>query len=159
MPLRRSGIGPGVRERSYDRSRQYAASKHAVHGFIAELDRRLRSRDDSRLALLAHPGFAVSAFAARRPGITDQPRAAWLAERMLFAAVAQGKDQGAWPVVRAATDPDAVGGTFYGPKDALGLHGAPIVTPGGPGSSSPRSAPGSGTGLPSRPACASRSSR
>lgn len=137
VPLKRSGIGPGVRPRPYDRSRQYAASKHAVHGFIYELDRRLRARDDSRLALLAHPGFAVSAFAARRPGITDQPRAAWLAERVLFAAVAQGKDQGAWPTVRAATDPEAQGGEFYGPRDALGLHGRATVTPAVPGSFEP----------------------
>ncbi|MDP3208038.1 MAG: hypothetical protein Q8M65_02720, partial [Rhodoglobus sp.] len=38
---------------------------------------------------------------------------------------AHGKDRGAWPIVRAATDPDAVGGQFYGPR--RNVTGAPVV--------------------------------
>lgn len=45
----------------------------------------------------------------------------------LSAPVGQGKDHGAWPVVRAAIDPDAESGEFYGPRDMLGLRGFPVV--------------------------------
>ena len=34
---------------------------------------------------------------------------------------------GAWPVVRAAVDPDAESGEFYGPAQVFGLRGNPVV--------------------------------
>ena len=37
-----------------------------------------------------------------------------------------GKDRGAWPVLRAATDPDAKGGEFYGPSRSV--TGRPVLT-------------------------------
>ncbi|MEO8093711.1 MAG: SDR family NAD(P)-dependent oxidoreductase [Pseudolysinimonas sp.] len=111
-------------ERRYRPFRAYAFSKHLMQGFGVELDRRLRAADSTQLSLLAHPGFAVTGLAARRPGITDQARARHLAEVVLFAFVGQGKDHGAWPSVRAAIDPDAVGGAFYGPSFAT-LTGVP----------------------------------
>jgi len=40
--------------------------------------------------------------------------------------MAHGKDRGAWPVVRAATDPDATGGQFYGPR--RNVTGRPVLT-------------------------------
>jgi hypothetical protein len=121
-------------QRRYSGFRAYAFSKHLVHGFALELDRRLRAAGSSRMSLLAHPGFAVRGLAAPRPGVTDQ--AAWrqLAERVLFPLVGQGKDAGAWPTVRAATDPDAVGGMFFGPRRVL--SGPPVpLTPAAPSAS------------------------
>jgi NAD(P)-dependent dehydrogenase (short-subunit alcohol dehydrogenase family) len=112
-------------ERWYQGFRAYAFSKHLVHGFGLELARRLTAADDARLSLLAHPGFAVTGLAARRPGITEQGRWRRVAERTLFFAVGQGKDHGAWPTVRAATDPAAVNGTFYGPRFAT-MTGPPV---------------------------------
>ena len=119
-------LDPGdvLSTRRYQGFRAYAFSKHLVHGFAFELDRRLRAAGSERLSLLAHPGFAVTGLAAQRPGITDQRRSKRVAEIALFSFVGQGKDQGAWPTVRAATDPDAVGGTFYGPSFAT-LRGLP----------------------------------
>lgn len=123
-------------EKRYRPFRAYAFSKHMMQGFGLELDRRLRAADDSRLSLLAHPGFAVTGLAAERDGITNQRRARRLAEIALFSYVGQGKDQGAWSSVRAATDPDAVGGTFYGPSFATltGLPAplAPVASSGSP---------------------------
>jgi NAD(P)-dependent dehydrogenase (short-subunit alcohol dehydrogenase family) len=110
--------------RRYRPFRAYAFSKHLVHGFALELDRRLRAAGSARRSLLAHPGFAVTGLAASRPGVTEQPRARRMAERALFFAVGQGKDAGAWPVVRAMTDPDAVGGAFRGPS-RFSLTGTP----------------------------------
>ena len=40
----------------------------------------------------------------------------------------QGKDRGAWPVVRAAVDPDAASGTFFGPDGLGGFAGQPVRT-------------------------------
>ena len=111
-------------ERRYRPFRAYAFSKHCVHGFAFELDRRLRAAGDSRRSMLAHPGFAVSGLAARRPGVTDQARWRRLSEIVLFSIVGQGKDDGAWSSVRAAIDPDAESGTFFGPS-RMALTGFP----------------------------------
>jgi len=121
--------------RRYGPFRAYALSKHLVHGFAFELDRRLRAAGDTRRSLLAHPGFAVTALAAQRPGVTEQ--AAWrrIAERVLMPIAGQGKDAGAWPTVRAVTDPDAESGTFFGPDRVL--KGAPVETAPVRSSSSP----------------------
>jgi len=116
--------GDLLSQRRYQGFRAYAFSKHLVHGFAFELDRRLREAGSERLSLLAHPGFAVSGLAAKRPGVSVQSRGRRFSEAVLFGAVGQGKDQGAWPSVRAATDPDAVSGTFYGPSFAT-LRGLP----------------------------------
>jgi NAD(P)-dependent dehydrogenase (short-subunit alcohol dehydrogenase family) len=112
-------------ERRYGPFRAYAFSKHAVHGFAYELDRRLRDAGDSRRSLLAHPGFAVTGLAGKRPGVTDIGRGKRFAEVALFSIVGQGKDHGAWCSVRAATDPDAESGTFFGPARLL-LTGPPV---------------------------------
>jgi NAD(P)-dependent dehydrogenase (short-subunit alcohol dehydrogenase family) len=111
-------------ERSYRPFRAYGFSKHAVHGFAFELDRRIRAVGEHRLSLLAHPGFAADGLAERRPGINDLPPLRRVAERSL-GVVGQGKDHGAWPSVRALLDPDAAGGQFYGPSRQL--TGPPIV--------------------------------
>lgn len=124
-------------ERRYRPFRAYAFSKHAVHGFAFELDRRLRAAGDSRRSLLAHPGYAVNELSQKRPGvITDSP---WWVRLggYLSAPAGQGKDHGAWPVVRAAIDPDAESGEFYGPSDMFGLRGAPVVGPAVASSASP----------------------
>jgi hypothetical protein len=44
---------------------------------------------------------------------------------VLFSIVAQGKDEGAWSSVRAAIDPDAESGTFFGPS-RMALTGNPL---------------------------------
>lgn len=115
-------------ERRYRPFRAYALSKHAVQGFHLELARRLAAAGDGRMSLLAHPGWATSVYATRRAGITDRdPRARRVLEA-LTGWVGQGKDRGAWPVVRAVADPDAVNGMYFGPSRRLA--GSPVaVTP------------------------------
>ncbi len=108
-------------ERRYSFSRAYGLSKHAVHGFVFELDRRMRAVGIDAAALLAHPGLALDGLSARRPGVVRPGSPA----ELLLAAVAQGKNRGAAPVVRALLDPRAHGGEFYGP--AGGLTGRPVL--------------------------------
>ena len=111
-------------DRSYRPFRAYAFSKHAVHGFAFELDRRIRAAGLARLSLLAHPGFSVDGLSERRPGINDISRGERLRDGLL-ALAAQGKHQGAWPTVRAALDPDAESGQFYGPS--RNMSGPPVA--------------------------------
>jgi NAD(P)-dependent dehydrogenase (short-subunit alcohol dehydrogenase family) len=124
-------------ERRYRPFRAYAFSKHAVHGFAFELDRRLRAAGDARKSLLAHPGYAVNELSEKRPDVVIT-NSRWVrVGGHLSAPAGQGKDHGAWPVVRAAIDPDAESGEFYGPRDRFGLRGTPVVGPPAPSSASP----------------------
>jgi NAD(P)-dependent dehydrogenase (short-subunit alcohol dehydrogenase family) len=102
----------------------YGYSKHAMHAFAFELQRKLAAAGSGVESLLAHPGFAMDGLSARRPGINDLSGGRLVGEKLMGIA-AQGKDRGAWPVVRAAIDPNAHGGEFYGPK--RGVAGAPIL--------------------------------
>jgi NAD(P)-dependent dehydrogenase (short-subunit alcohol dehydrogenase family) len=113
-------------EGHYRAFRAYGLSKHAVQGFHLELARRLTAAGDSRMSLLAHPGWATNAYAARRPGITDRDPALARFFEALTGWVGQGKDRGAWPAVRAVADPYAVNGMYFGPR--LQLAGRPVPT-------------------------------
>ena len=101
--------------------RAYGYSKHAMHAFALELQRKLAASGSGVQSLLAHPGSAVDLLSSRRPGINDR-----LKPLDVFSAIfSQGKDRGAWPIVRAAVDPSAVGGQFYGPRRSV--RGRPVL--------------------------------
>ena len=119
----------------YSVSRAYAYSKHGVHAFALELDRRLRASGSGIRSILAHPGFALDGSASARPGITDRNSASQRFAERLLRPMAHGKDRGAWPVVRAAIDPDAAGGDFYGP--ARSVTGPPVLGKAVPQSADP----------------------
>jgi len=123
------------RDGRYSVSKAYAFSKHGVHAFAFELDRRLRASGSAVRSLLAHPGFALDGNSAPRPGINDRASAAQRFAERLLRPVAHGKDRGAWPVVRAAVDPDARGGEFYGPSRSV--TGPPVLTTPVPQSADP----------------------
>lgn len=104
---------------TYNSSKAYAYSKHAMQAFGFELDRRLRASGSGIRSLVAHPGFALDVQAARRPGINDQVSAKNRLGQQLLRPVTQGKDAGAAAMVRALTDPEAQGGEYYGPPNGL----------------------------------------
>jgi NAD(P)-dependent dehydrogenase (short-subunit alcohol dehydrogenase family) len=105
----------------YNFFRAYAYSKHAMHAFALELQRKLAASASTVESLLAHPGSAVDLLSSRRPGINDHYKPL----DFLSAIISQGKDRGAWPIVRAATDPEARGGEFYGPRRSV--TGRPVL--------------------------------
>ncbi|WP_237771093.1 SDR family NAD(P)-dependent oxidoreductase [Kribbella sp. ALI-6-A] len=106
-------------ERSkYSAQKAYTQSKHAILLFATELDRRLRAAGTDVRAIAAHPGLSIDAFSPARPGI-NQPAT------IRLTAPVHGKDRGAWPALRAATDPDARSGQYYGPK--YGSFGPPVI--------------------------------
>lgn len=114
--------------RNYSSWLAYAQSKIMLQSFAFELNRRLQRSSSSIRALGAHPGYSIS---GRTPAVVgvNEPRAFKRATDTLQAPFAQGKDRGAWPIVRAALDPEAFtseGPVFYGPNGWV--KGGPTTT-------------------------------
>jgi len=95
--------------------RAYGQSKHATQAFGFELDRRLRAAGSPATALVAHPGAVRDGTTPKRRGVIEPTIRQRLADHTIF-FITRGKDVGAWPMVRAATDPAAEGGQYWGPR-------------------------------------------
>ena len=106
-------------EGRYVRFLAYGRSKLAGMLFTYALQRRLVDADAPTIALAAHPGGVDTNLARRVPGTQLMIP---LASRL-----AQPPSMGALPTLRAATDPDAAGGTYYGPDGRMQLRGHPVV--------------------------------
>ena len=101
--------------RRYIRWEAYGQSKLANLLFAFELNRRLGRRAASLTSVAAHPGFASTNIVRE---------SVWMpAVSPLFG---QSSDAGSWPTLRAATDPDAEGGSYWGPKWFFQLWGPPV---------------------------------
>jgi NAD(P)-dependent dehydrogenase (short-subunit alcohol dehydrogenase family) len=103
-------------QRRYSRMRAYAQSKLANLLFTYELQRRLATAQDPTIAVAAHPGTSDTELVRHLPG--------WMQAGARFAP-SQGPAMGALPTVRAATDPAAVGGDYYGPSGRGEFTGPP----------------------------------
>ncbi len=113
--------------RDYRPKRTYGRSKLAQMSFGFALDRHLRALGSSVLSVVAHPGGALDSLTPSRPRVhvtTPGERLRALPAALLV----QGKDAGAWPLVRAVLDPDVRGGQLWGPR-AFGLRGVPRSEP------------------------------
>jgi NAD(P)-dependent dehydrogenase (short-subunit alcohol dehydrogenase family) len=109
--------------RSYQPKRTYGRSKLAQMIFAFELNRRLRAAGGDLVSVVAHPGGALDSLTPTRPGVHVRSRANYLSG-LAAGLVLQGKDAGAWSAVRAALDPEVVGGQLWGPR-VFGLRGQP----------------------------------
>ncbi len=126
--LHRLGTIDGDHPEGPDRYRPFAAygrSKLANLLFAFELDRRAAASGAPVVSVAAHPGYAATnlsrsgpARGARRLELV----ATALGERLL----AQSAADGALPQLRAVTEPDVPGGTYFGPGGLLGLRGSPV---------------------------------
>lgn len=105
-------------EKRYHRWPPYFQSKLANLLFTAELQRRLESTGAQTIALAAHPGGSHTDLGSEGSGITNVVGSA-------FMWMGQEPDKGALPMLRAATDPAAKGGQFYGPH--LLVMGRPVL--------------------------------
>lgn len=113
---------------NYSPWRAYAQSKIMVQSFAFELDRRLQLASSSIRALCAHPGYSISGRTPAVAGI-NEPGILKRTGDTLQAPFTQGKDRGAWPIVRASLDPKAFelpGPVFYGPRGWV--KGGPTVS-------------------------------
>lgn len=112
-----------LERRGYERWRAYCQSKLANLLFTAELHRRLTEAKATTMALAAHPGGTNTDLGHEGGGITNT-----LLKPIM--RMGQPPSLGALPLVRAATDPDARSGQFYGPR--MLLSGLPVIeTPNG----------------------------
>ncbi len=109
-------------EHRYDRVAAYGQSKLANLLFTYELQRRLAAHADAKtIAVAAHPGGSNTELARNLPGIFQPLKA--VVGPVLF----QSPAMGALPTLRAATDPAAHGGQYYGPDGFLEQRGHPKV--------------------------------
>ncbi|MBA1275408.1 SDR family oxidoreductase [Stutzerimonas azotifigens] len=98
-------------EREYNPYATYAQSKLAVLKWAFELQRRSDAAGWGIRSIAAHPGVAVTELIARGPGLDSEFGKEWAQRRGNFHSAAQG----AIPTLYAATAPEALGGTYYGP--------------------------------------------
>lgn len=100
-------------QRRYNRWGAYGASKLANLMFAYEAARRFGGPDLRVIA--AHPG-ATATELMRHLGPA----------KALAPLFAQSVEMGTLPTLRAATDPDAQNGEYYGPKGFMEIRGAPV---------------------------------
>jgi NAD(P)-dependent dehydrogenase (short-subunit alcohol dehydrogenase family) len=106
-------------ERSYGRVGRYGMSKLANLLFTFELQRRLSARGAQTIAVACHPGVSDTELSRYAP--------LWLnLIAPLFRPFSHSPPRGALPTLRAATDPDVVGGEYYGPAGRAEMSGPPI---------------------------------
>jgi NAD(P)-dependent dehydrogenase (short-subunit alcohol dehydrogenase family) len=110
-------------ERRYGRSAAYGRSKLANLLFTYELQRRLAAAHAEAIALAAHPGYSNTQLDRNLPPLIRA------ATRAVVPFTAQSAEMGALPLLRAATDPKARGGEYYGPGRLRQMRGYPrLVT-------------------------------
>ncbi len=106
--------------RGYTGFQAYARSKLANLLFTFELQRRLEAAGERAIALAAHPGVAATNFGGRfaKHGLGG------IARRIghLFG---QSAAEGALPLLRATTAPDALGAEYYGASQWRECRGPP----------------------------------
>ena len=106
----------------YHRQRVYGRSKLANLLFTYELERRYEAIGANAMATAAHPGGTDTNLARH---IEDR----WYFRplRPLIEWMTQSADMGALPTIRAAVDPNANGGDYYGPDGFMEQGGYPIL--------------------------------
>ncbi|GGD31190.1 oxidoreductase [Croceicoccus pelagius] len=102
-------------EEHYARSQRYSDSKLANALFFVELARRLSASGSPVISVGCHPGVA-STDLGRHVGIAN------LAMKFV-GKVLNTAEQGAWPTLQAATDPEVVNGDYYGPRGLREMSG------------------------------------
>jgi NAD(P)-dependent dehydrogenase (short-subunit alcohol dehydrogenase family) len=102
-------------EKKYNKVQHYAQSKLANLLFTLEMQERYGGENGSVRILASHPGWTQ----------TDLQRHISMA-RLVNPLFGMKADQGALPTLRAATDPEALGGDYYGPHGWRGMNGFPV---------------------------------
>lgn len=116
---------------SYDAWRAYGQSKLANYHFALGLQREFDAAGVAAQSLLAHPGLSHSEL---QTTTVAEGGGGWMGPFFAWMARYTGMDveDGALPQIRAATDPHASGGQFYGPR--FGNFGPavrlPVLRPG-----------------------------
>jgi NAD(P)-dependent dehydrogenase (short-subunit alcohol dehydrogenase family) len=113
-------------EGSYGAWKAYGQSKLANFHFAIGLQRRFEEEGVRAMSLVAHPGLSDTDLQARSVAETG----GGLVQRFfhgLAGSTGMTPADGALPQLRAATDPQARGGEFYGPRFVN--NGPPVRRP------------------------------
>ena len=109
----------------YQKMAAYGRSKLANLMFTYELQRRLSVAHAQTIAAAAHPGTARTELGRHLSPMSNG------AMSSRFSALnswwVQDSEMGALPTLRAATDPAATGGAYYGPDGLFQLTGNPVL--------------------------------
>jgi NAD(P)-dependent dehydrogenase (short-subunit alcohol dehydrogenase family) len=111
--------------RHYQKTAAYGRSKLANLMFTYELQRRLSAASAATIAVAAHPGTARTDLTRNLSAVSN----AALSERFrtVNSWLVQDSEAGSLPTLRAATDPDVIGGTYYGPDGFMQFTGNPVL--------------------------------
>jgi NAD(P)-dependent dehydrogenase (short-subunit alcohol dehydrogenase family) len=110
-------------ERSYNRVAAYGQSKLANLMFAYDLQDKLAAAGAQTIAVAAHPGVATTELARHVPG-ANLPGV-----NQILGLVVNSPAVGALATLRAATDPRATGGQYYGPDGFQEVRGHPVLVP------------------------------
>ena len=108
--------------RAYGSLKSYAQSKLANLLFTYEMQRKLESAEKSSISLAAHPGSSITNLGRHVEG-----KLLFKILSPLFKRMSQDQAQGALPQIRAAVDPNARGGEYYGPDGKNEMNGFPVL--------------------------------
>lgn len=104
--------------RKYNTQQAYCDSKLANLLFAFELARRMEFEGQSLRVTAAHPGWTRTELQRHVPVF-----------RLLNPIFSQGVEMGALPTLRAACDPQAQSGDFFGPSGLFEMRGFPVKVP------------------------------
>lgn len=110
-------------EKRYNPMTAYNHSKLAVLTFALELSRRLQEDGSSIKVVPVHPGVAATGIT--RGGDRANPFVRNIAKTM-FGIIGQTAEQGAWPILYAATA-NVNSGDYYGPSGSGERKGTPAI--------------------------------
>jgi len=111
--------------RSYHRWVAYQQSKLANLLFAFELARRLDRASSPMRSVAAHPGYAATELQSQGARMGGS-RFEGMMMAIGNALVAQSQSAGTWPQLRAATDPTAKNGDYFGPRNLNQLRGPAV---------------------------------
>lgn len=111
-------------EKKYKPWAAYAQSKLSNILFALELDRRLKILSANVESLVVHPGLSDTQLGINGPGSKNKFLS--VVAKVVSPLICQSEEQGALPTLRAATDPAAKGGEYYGPRGFLEWGGSPV---------------------------------
>ncbi|OZC87677.1 short chain dehydrogenase [Rhodococcus sp. 05-340-1] len=119
-------------EHSYNGSKAYSSSKIVQGLFAIELQRRSDTAGWGIRSTFSHPGISPTNLLAAQPtmGRTKDTMTVKMVRTFSRLGIIVGtRESAAQPALLAATDPQAAGGSFYGPKGFMHLGGAAATQP------------------------------
>ncbi len=115
-----------VSAENYGRWRAYGDSKLAILMLALILDEKFKQEGLDAQALSAHPGFAKTHLRTTRLETEKDP---WQRFQLRFyEMISMSAERGALPLLYAATDPNAEGGTYIGVSGPGEIQGEPKLS-------------------------------